>query len=377
MKKSSFILAIFLCCLLVVKIDVAYAERKLSVKGARTVPVKEEVQTKVTELPQDSASQETEPSSSSESQTQSQSQAQPSPTSPPPQEVQEASEPPSSSSSSISSPLSESSTSPNNSNSTPHSPSSSLENFQDNSKDKKSRNSKDSSTEPKIFRNRIVQNEQTLVTWYGHSFIYLISKSGVRVAIDPFGEGVRLPFPKDLNADIVLISYEATDRNGADQLKGSPQVFRGIAGSGTHRVCGILFKGVETWRDHSRGIQKGKNIVYIVEMDGIRFCHLGGIGDKLKTEHYDQIGHVDVLFIPIGNPLLSVADLFEMTKKLDAKLIVPIAYCDAEAGMAHLRSPDEFNKNYPEVIKPQEKEAHKQHNKLPAKPTLLMLPKLL
>ena len=237
------------------------------------------------------------------------------------------------------------------------------------------KNQKRKPDEPIILRTRVIQNEQTLITWYGHSFIYLASKSGVRIAIDPFGESVRLPFPKDLQADMALISYEAADRNGAEQLQGSPQVFRGVAGSGTHRVGGLLFKGVETWRDSSHGIKKGKNVVYIIEMDGIRFCHLGGIGDKLQTTHYEQIGHVDVLFIPVGNPLMSIDDLCQMARQLDARLIVPIAYQDAEAGTAELRAVDMFAARYKDVLRPQEKPFQLKTQNLPKKPTLLILPK--
>ncbi|MDD2677330.1 MAG: MBL fold metallo-hydrolase, partial [Methylacidiphilaceae bacterium] len=49
-----------------------------------------------------------------------------------------------------------------------------------------------------------------LIRWYGHAFIYLIASSGIRIAIDPFGdETVHYRFPASLQADVVLISNEA------------------------------------------------------------------------------------------------------------------------------------------------------------------------
>ncbi|NJK92466.1 MAG: hypothetical protein HC904_11915 [Blastochloris sp.] len=61
--------------------------------------------------------------------------------------------------------------------------------------------------------------EGTLLTYYGHAFVYLTSKSGVRIAINPYAEGtVPYTFPKSLAADIVLISSEAGDHSGGQNF---------------------------------------------------------------------------------------------------------------------------------------------------------------
>jgi hypothetical protein len=92
------------------------------------------------------------------------------------------------------------------------------------------------------------------LAYYGHAFVYLTSRSGVRVAMNPYTEGsVSYPFPKNLIADIVLISSEVSDHSGGQHLFGVPQIFRSLTGLGANRANGLPFKGVETYRDDGNG----------------------------------------------------------------------------------------------------------------------------
>lgn len=214
--------------------------------------------------------------------------------------------------------------------------------------------------------------------WFGHSFIYLISSSGLRVALDPFGEEIKLPFPNDLHADVVLISYESEDRQGGERMGGAPQVFRGITGIGKNRACGLIFRGVETFRDSSQGRNLGVNAAYVFELDGIHFCHLGGIGSTLNDEQVKEIGPVDVLFVPAGNRQLSTKEFWNMAQQLEAKWIVPIAYYNPGAGFKELRPLEECIEEFKIVQNCPAKEAEGntfifRKEELPSQPTLLLL----
>ncbi len=50
-----------------------------------------------------------------------------------------------------------------------------------------------------------------------------------------------------------------------------------------------------TWR-----AQRGKNGVFILDIDGLRIVHLGDLGHKLSREQLRRLGKVDVLMIPVG-----------------------------------------------------------------------------
>ncbi len=227
--------------------------------------------------------------------------------------------------------------------------------------------------EPEVITNPFPASNGVLVQWFGHAFVYLTSQSGIRIAIDPFTENVHLPFPKNLAADVVLISYESLDRSGGERLAGSPQIFRSITGLGVNRASGILFHGVETYHDARGGQDWSRNIAYVFNLDGIRFCHLGAIGHTLTSSQAEEIGHVDVLFLPVGNKDMSIDDLKNIVQTLHPHWVVPIDYKDEKAGFDNLRSVDEFASEY-EAVKTMDSDQYIFHaNELPPSTIVLLL----
>ncbi|VVM08445.1 hypothetical protein MAMC_02160 [Methylacidimicrobium cyclopophantes] len=177
-----------------------------------------------------------------------------------------------------------------------------------------------------------------LVRWYGHAFVYLIASSGIRIAIDPFGdEAVHYRFPESLQADVVLISTEANDRSAGERILGSPQIFRSVAALGTNNARGLLFRGIPTFRDKSQGAIHGHNTAFVFELDGMRFAHLGDLGHPLSPELLAEFGKVDVLFLPVGRDSLLISELDKIATDLSARVIVPIAYRTELSGDLELR----------------------------------------
>jgi L-ascorbate metabolism protein UlaG (beta-lactamase superfamily) len=178
-----------------------------------------------------------------------------------------------------------------------------------------------------------------LIRWYGHAFIYLIASSGIRIAIDPYGdETVHYRFPASLQADVVLISNEANDHSAGERIQGTPQIFRSIAALGTNNARGLLFRGILCFRDKSQGNIHGHNTSFVFSLDGIRFAHLGDLGHPLSPELLNEFGTVDVLFLPIGRDGLLVSELDKIAADLSARIIVPIAYRTELSGDLELRT---------------------------------------
>ena len=214
----------------------------------------------------------------------------------------------------------------------------------------------------------------THITYYGHAFIYLTSKSGVRVALNPFTEGsVDYTFPKNLPADIVLISSESADHAGGQHFFGVPQIFRSLTGLGANRANGIPFRGIETYRDDREGRELGKNAVYVVEMDNMRFCHLGTLGHPLSSRQADAIGRVDVLFLPVGLTALANRDIWKMVEQLQPKWIVPITYQTDKNKKVSLRPLSEFEMETHPVMNSLSNEYTFNAQSLPAIPTILLI----
>jgi L-ascorbate metabolism protein UlaG (beta-lactamase superfamily) len=216
--------------------------------------------------------------------------------------------------------------------------------------------------------------EGTKVRWFGHAFVYLISKSGVRIAINPFTEGtVDYPLPDRLPAEIVLISSEAPDHSGGQHIFGLPQVFRSLAGVGANRANGIFFRGINTWRDAEGGKRLGRNTVYTMEVDGLRYVHLGTLGHPLGSKDLAQIGKADVLFLPVGTRELTEREILRNAEQLGAKWIVPLAYGTDPSRRLGLRPLGDFDFG----PLPKETVAASEYTfiktKLPAAPTVLLL----
>ena len=211
------------------------------------------------------------------------------------------------------------------------------------------------------------------VHWYGHGFIYLTSSVGIRAAIDPFGtETVHYKFPTHLASDFVLVSHEAEDHCAADQIFGNPLIFRSVMAIGLNRANGIPFHGIALQKDPSG--QGGSNTAFTLTFDGVTFCYLGQINQPLLATEKEQLGHVDVVFLPVGLPTLSVNDFNQVVRDLGASIVIPINYKTDESGILALRPLEEYlaATAFP-VRKFNSDEIVISRNMLPDKPTVYVL----
>jgi len=179
------------------------------------------------------------------------------------------------------------------------------------------------------------------VHWYGHGFVYLTSSVGIRAAIDPFGpETVHYKFPEHLAADFVLVTHETEDHSAADRIFGDPLIFRSVMAVGLNRANGIPFYGVSLQKDPSGA--GGANTAFTLSFDGVKFCYLGQINLPLLAEEKEELGHADVVFLPVGLETLSVGDFNQIVKDLGATMVIPIDYKTDLSGLPPLRTLDEY-----------------------------------
>jgi L-ascorbate metabolism protein UlaG (beta-lactamase superfamily) len=179
------------------------------------------------------------------------------------------------------------------------------------------------------------------VHWYGHGFIYLTSSVGIRAAIDPFGnQTVHYKFPEHLSADFVLVTHEAEDHCAAELIFGNPLIFRSVMAVGLNRANGIPFYGVALQKDPSG--QGGANTAFTLSFDGVKFCYLGQVNLPLLAEEKEELGHADVVFLPVGLQSLSPSDFNQIVKDLGATMIIPINYKTDLSGIIPLRTLDDY-----------------------------------
>jgi L-ascorbate metabolism protein UlaG (beta-lactamase superfamily) len=65
----------------------------------------------------------------------------------------------------------------------------------------------------------------------------------------------------------------------------------------------------------------------VVQLDDLKFCHLGDLGHDLTSQHIEEIGKIDVLLTPVGGgPTVGPYLASTIAERLNPKIIVPMHY---------------------------------------------------
>ncbi|MBX9623070.1 MAG: MBL fold metallo-hydrolase [Gemmataceae bacterium] len=186
--------------------------------------------------------------------------------------------------------------------------------------------------------------------WFGQSFFQVETSTGQRIVFDPhaipaFG-GPRV------SADVTLLSHLHDDHAQPEVLAEKGRVFFGLVPSKDGRradwnavdekVLTTRVRTLPTYHDALAGMQRGKNSIWVVEADGLVFCHLGDLGHELTDAQVKAIGPVDVLMIPVGGTYTING---EQAKKIVGQIkprrfVVPMHY--GVPGYDDLVGPEEF-----------------------------------
>lgn len=140
------------------------------------------------------------------------------------------------------------------------------------------------------------------VSWAGQS-CFQISVSNSRdheanIVINPL---------KEEKADILLLTKKD---NKVKTTKGESFL---IDGPGEYEVKEVFVQGIPSL----------ENIIYVMESEGIRFCHLGNLGQKeLTDDQLEKIGQVDILMISV------VDEASKIIGQIEPKIVIPMDYQD-------------------------------------------------
>jgi L-ascorbate metabolism protein UlaG (beta-lactamase superfamily) len=179
------------------------------------------------------------------------------------------------------------------------------------------------------------------LTWYGRTCVRIRGRDAVVVA-DPY-QSVVGPTGRGISGDIVTFSHHddrplprgkgKPSRDGRTLLPSSLDDAFVLDGPGEYEVKEILVTGVRTYRDDARGAEAGKQVSFVVEVDGVHTIHLGDIGHLLSEEKLGDIGSVDIACVPLGGSL-TPANAAALIAQLDPKIVVPMPICDDDADCA-------------------------------------------
>jgi L-ascorbate metabolism protein UlaG (beta-lactamase superfamily) len=192
---------------------------------------------------------------------------------------------------------------------------------------------------------------EATVQFLGHGCFLVSSSLGLNILVDPFNPKI-LNYPVkegSIPADIVLVTHEDETANYTDLAAGSPQVLRSTMAGGVNRANGVLVRGVRTSSENLAAVNR-LNVAYAWSMDGIRFCHLGAIEDAISVSEALNLGHIDVLFLPVGGPQDFTDEKRKLTiERLQPKVIIPMMYSTAYSSKVPLHGLGEWLSRQPNV----------------------------
>lgn len=125
-------------------------------------------------------------------------------------------------------------------------------------------------------------------------------------------------------ADIVTLSHHHEGHTATEMVSTE---FKLVDGPGEYEISDVFITGTRTYHDDQRGALKGRNTVYVVEVEGTSICHLGDIGHELTDEQAEAISSVDVLLIPVGGgPGPDASRAVAIINQIEPSVVIPIQY---------------------------------------------------
>ena len=132
--------------------------------------------------------------------------------------------------------------------------------------------------------------------YHGHACFSMQFENGPKIVCDPFDPSVTFA-PCTEECDAAIVSHGHFDHNYTSSLRGD---FVTVDTAGKCEVKGAKIRSIPCFHDKEGGALRGRNLVSIIECEGLRVAHLGDLGHMPDESLMDQLSGVDVMLIPIG-----------------------------------------------------------------------------
>ena len=170
------------------------------------------------------------------------------------------------------------------------------------------------------------------IKWNGHASFTITAADGTVLVTDPYdpnGYDGALQYTEVTDrADGAVVSHDHADHNYVQGLSGNPRIIKG-----SDNIKNINIKGIETFHDESGGSERGKNVVFIINIDGIRVCFCGDLGHQLSDEQINTAGEIDIMLVPVGGFFtLDAEGASKLVAAIRPKIVIPMHYKTSKCG---------------------------------------------
>lgn len=165
------------------------------------------------------------------------------------------------------------------------------------------------------------------IKYLGHAAFVLELASGERYVIDPYTAGAfgTLKYgPIEGNFDVAIVSHSHEDHVSRDVLSHCMKI---VNTSGKITVGDATIESLMTYHDDEKGSARGKNLISIIEAEGLRVAHLGDLGHAIAPKDFPMLKWMDVLMIPVGGHFtIDAATAAALARDFEPKFVIPMHY---------------------------------------------------
>jgi L-ascorbate metabolism protein UlaG (beta-lactamase superfamily) len=171
--------------------------------------------------------------------------------------------------------------------------------------------------------------DQVRITYVGHATFLIESPQLVRIATD-YNDYVRPP----ALPDIVTMNHAHSTHYTDHPDPAIPHVLRGWGPTPDQparhdlTVRDVRVRNVPTnIRDWSGGTERHGNSIFIFEIANMCIAHLGHLHHTLTQQQLNEIGRVDIVFVPVdGSYTLDLDGMIEVLQALKASQMIPMHF---------------------------------------------------
>ncbi|MFH1087596.1 MAG: MBL fold metallo-hydrolase [Chloroflexota bacterium] len=158
------------------------------------------------------------------------------------------------------------------------------------------------------------------ITWFGHSCFRLKGRV-TTVLADPCPPNAGC-MPRGLEASVVTVSHQHEGHCYTQGVSGA----RLLSGPGEYEIGDSFITGFGSYHDAEKGATRGKNTIYVIEMDSLSLCHLGDLGHLPASDLLADLAGIDVLFLPIAGVGLAGSMVSDLVARMSPRVILPMHY---------------------------------------------------
>jgi L-ascorbate metabolism protein UlaG (beta-lactamase superfamily) len=211
------------------------------------------------------------------------------------------------------------------------------------------------------------------IKYFGHAAFELALENGKKLVFDPYKAGAfgTLTYGAiEGTFDIAIVSHDHDDHSDAAILS---RARKAVWKAGKVTLDGIPIESVSTFHDDRKGGARGKNLISIVEAEGLRVAHMGDLGHSVSAKDYPMLAGLDVLMIPVGGHFtIDAATAAGIVKELSPMIAIPMHYKTPKADFP-IAPVEDFTKLMDNVETPGSSEIDVTKATLPAKPKVVVL----